>query len=193
MKLPRTALRLPLFDPTHAGMAKLADAADLKSADPKGLWGFKSPSRHHLTPAVRVTLLAPWCFASVGCAEVVFAEVRSALVCNARTLSSAIVVNLASHFPIPLRFVELANPDWCESSADDHVVSACSVARFTGVPAISSSGLGFPTCRADFLTILDPAHRRKPFIFSRLARSFYPLPLRPIARGRASPCRGLRL
>ena len=27
-------------------MAKLADAADLKSADPKGLWGFKSPSRH---------------------------------------------------------------------------------------------------------------------------------------------------
>ena len=30
-------------------MAKLADAADLKSADPKGLWGFKSPSRHHLT------------------------------------------------------------------------------------------------------------------------------------------------
>lgn len=28
-------------------MAKLADAADLKSADPKGLWGFKSPSRHH--------------------------------------------------------------------------------------------------------------------------------------------------
>ena len=25
----------------------LADAADLKSADPKGLWGFKSPSRHH--------------------------------------------------------------------------------------------------------------------------------------------------
>ena len=29
-----------------AGMAKLADAADLKSADPKGLWGFKSPSRY---------------------------------------------------------------------------------------------------------------------------------------------------
>ena len=27
-------------------MAKLADAADLKSAGPKGLWGFKSPSRH---------------------------------------------------------------------------------------------------------------------------------------------------
>ena len=26
---------------------KLADAADLKSADPKGLWGFKSPSRYH--------------------------------------------------------------------------------------------------------------------------------------------------
>jgi hypothetical protein len=30
----------------QAGMAKLADAADLKSAGPKGLWGFKSPSRH---------------------------------------------------------------------------------------------------------------------------------------------------
>lgn len=30
-----------------AGMAKLADAADLKSADPKGSWGFESPSRHH--------------------------------------------------------------------------------------------------------------------------------------------------
>jgi hypothetical protein len=30
-----------------AGMAKLADAADLKSAGPKGLWGFDSPSRHH--------------------------------------------------------------------------------------------------------------------------------------------------
>ena len=33
----------------QAGMAELADAADLKSADPKGLWGFESPSRHHLT------------------------------------------------------------------------------------------------------------------------------------------------
>jgi hypothetical protein len=31
-------------------MAKLADAADLKSADPKGLWGFKSPSRHQPIP-----------------------------------------------------------------------------------------------------------------------------------------------
>jgi len=29
-----------------AGMAKLADAADLKSAGPKGLSGFDSPSRH---------------------------------------------------------------------------------------------------------------------------------------------------
>jgi hypothetical protein len=29
-------------------MAKLADAADLKSADLNRLWGFKSPSRHHL-------------------------------------------------------------------------------------------------------------------------------------------------
>ena len=27
-------------------MAKLADAADLKSAGPQGLWGFDSPSRH---------------------------------------------------------------------------------------------------------------------------------------------------
>jgi hypothetical protein len=27
-------------------MAKLADAADLKSADSKELWGFKSPSRY---------------------------------------------------------------------------------------------------------------------------------------------------
>ena len=32
--------------PQIAGMAKLADAADLKSAGPKGLWGFDSPSRH---------------------------------------------------------------------------------------------------------------------------------------------------
>ncbi len=33
---------------THAvaRMAKSADAADLKSAGPKGLWGFKSPSGH---------------------------------------------------------------------------------------------------------------------------------------------------
>ena len=29
-------------------MAKLADAADLKSADQKWLWGFKSPSRYHV-------------------------------------------------------------------------------------------------------------------------------------------------
>ena len=31
----------------RAGMAKLADAADLKSADLNRLWGFKSPSRYH--------------------------------------------------------------------------------------------------------------------------------------------------
>jgi hypothetical protein len=31
----------------RARMAKSADAADLKSADPRGLWGFKSPSGHH--------------------------------------------------------------------------------------------------------------------------------------------------
>jgi hypothetical protein len=29
-------------------MAKSADAADLKSADPQGLWGFKSPSGHQV-------------------------------------------------------------------------------------------------------------------------------------------------
>jgi hypothetical protein len=29
-------------------MAKLADAADLKSAGPKGLWEFDSPSRHQV-------------------------------------------------------------------------------------------------------------------------------------------------
>ncbi len=29
-------------------MAKLADAADLKSADPYRSWGFKSPSGHHI-------------------------------------------------------------------------------------------------------------------------------------------------
>ena len=31
---------------SRAGMAKLADAADLKSAGAKALWGFDSPSRH---------------------------------------------------------------------------------------------------------------------------------------------------
>jgi hypothetical protein len=47
-------------------MAKLADAADLKSAGPKGLWGFDSPSRHQLTLAVAVAyctlafVLAAW-------------------------------------------------------------------------------------------------------------------------------------
>ena len=35
-------------------MAKLADAADLKSADQKWLWGFKSPSRHQENKAVIV-------------------------------------------------------------------------------------------------------------------------------------------
>jgi hypothetical protein len=30
----------------QARMAKSADAADLKSAGPKGLWEFKSPSGH---------------------------------------------------------------------------------------------------------------------------------------------------
>ena len=45
----RTACDTEVGTSLPAGMAKLADAADLKSADPKGLWGFKSPSRHHLT------------------------------------------------------------------------------------------------------------------------------------------------
>ena len=35
------------YDESQARMAKSADAADLKSAGPKGLWGFKSPSGHH--------------------------------------------------------------------------------------------------------------------------------------------------
>src|SRR5215469_8177618 len=41
-------LIMPITYVPLAGMAKLADAADLKSAGPKGLWGFKSPSRHQL-------------------------------------------------------------------------------------------------------------------------------------------------
>ena len=43
-------LIMPITYVPLAGMAKLADAADLKSAGPKGLWGFKSPSRHQLNP-----------------------------------------------------------------------------------------------------------------------------------------------
>src|SRR6266849_9689788 len=38
-----------------AGMAKLADAADLKSAGPKGLWGFDSPSRHQMRVSDRAS------------------------------------------------------------------------------------------------------------------------------------------
>jgi hypothetical protein len=34
----------------RARMAKLADAADLKSADLYRSWGFKSPSGHHKNP-----------------------------------------------------------------------------------------------------------------------------------------------
>ena len=42
----------------QARMAKSADAADLKSADPKGLWEFKSPSGHQVYPVkMRVNLL----------------------------------------------------------------------------------------------------------------------------------------
>ncbi len=33
---------------SNARMAKLADAADLKSADLYRSWGFKSPSGHHI-------------------------------------------------------------------------------------------------------------------------------------------------
>jgi hypothetical protein len=40
---------------TDARMAKSADAADLKSADPKGLWEFKSPSGHHLIYLVQTS------------------------------------------------------------------------------------------------------------------------------------------
>jgi hypothetical protein len=42
-----------------AGMAKLADAADLKSAGPKGLWGFDSPSRHQSVPLANVNVPIP--------------------------------------------------------------------------------------------------------------------------------------
>ena len=34
-------------EPTRAGVAKLADAQDLKSWDPKGSCGFDSHPRHH--------------------------------------------------------------------------------------------------------------------------------------------------
>jgi hypothetical protein len=40
-------------------MAKLADAADLKSAGPKGLWGFDSPSRHQQFFSSVVTYTLP--------------------------------------------------------------------------------------------------------------------------------------
>jgi hypothetical protein len=43
-------------------MAKLADAADLKSAGAKALWGFDSPSRHHATDSEILVRL----FVSVG-------------------------------------------------------------------------------------------------------------------------------
>lgn len=33
-------------------MAELADASDLKSEALNGAWGFDSPSRHHLNPAI---------------------------------------------------------------------------------------------------------------------------------------------
>jgi hypothetical protein len=37
-------------------MVKSADTADLKSADLKGSWGFKSPSGHHMCFASRNSL-----------------------------------------------------------------------------------------------------------------------------------------
>jgi hypothetical protein len=40
-------------------MAKSADAADLKSADPKGLWEFKSPSGHHKINSLQPISLIP--------------------------------------------------------------------------------------------------------------------------------------
>ena len=45
-------------------MAKLADAADLKSAGPKGLWGFDSPSRHHEPHQISLKLALVHC---TGC------------------------------------------------------------------------------------------------------------------------------
>ena len=38
-------------------MAKSADAADLKSADLNGSWGFKSPSGHQMGNTIRLPLL----------------------------------------------------------------------------------------------------------------------------------------
>jgi hypothetical protein len=50
----------------HAGMAKLADAADLKSAGPKGLWGFDSPSRHQLFSSIYAGFVHQFGLASFG-------------------------------------------------------------------------------------------------------------------------------
>jgi hypothetical protein len=53
-------------------MAELADAADLKSADPKGLWGFESPSRHHLTSLSACStrgIVLPWTSGERLCGE----------------------------------------------------------------------------------------------------------------------------
>ena len=52
--------------PDRARMAKLADAADLKSADLNRSWGFKSPSGHHrinnLEDLFRRRSLTNWCW-----------------------------------------------------------------------------------------------------------------------------------
>ncbi len=40
-------------------MVKSADTADLKSVAPKGVWGFKSPSGHHLSFTLRHVALFP--------------------------------------------------------------------------------------------------------------------------------------
>ena len=47
--IPRRTAWYSVQEGAQARMAKLADAADLKSADPKGLWGFNSPSGHQKT------------------------------------------------------------------------------------------------------------------------------------------------
>jgi hypothetical protein len=47
-------------------MAKLADAADLKSAGAKALWGFDSPSRHQIISRIYAGLAHQFGLASFG-------------------------------------------------------------------------------------------------------------------------------
>ena len=53
-------------------MVKSADTADLKSADPKGSWGFKSPSGHQdmLPPHIAKESETPLQSVFLACAEV---------------------------------------------------------------------------------------------------------------------------